>query len=65
MKTNQKSVEFLNHIKWWDFEPEYLVMALPFVSTPDMENAQEELEKIALMDLEAKNKVKLNAEVVY
>jgi len=56
MKTNQRSVEFLNQIKWWDFEPEYLVMALPFVSSPDMENAQQELERIALLDLEAKNK---------
>lgn len=56
MKTNQKSVEFLNQIKWWDFEPEYLVMALPFVSTPYIENAQQELERIAVLDLEAKNK---------
>lgn len=56
MKTNQKFTDFLNQIKWWDFEPEFLVMALPFVSSPEVENAEVELKKIARLDLEAKTK---------
>jgi len=55
MRANQKYVDFLNQIKWWDFEPEFLMMALPFVSTPEMENAEVELKRIARLDLEAKS----------
>ncbi len=44
---DEATIEFLLDIKWWDFEPEVLEMAIPFISSVNLELARKELEKIA------------------
>lgn len=40
-------IEFLEHIKWWDFTPQQLERAIPYLSSVDLEQSRKALETIA------------------
>ncbi|MGI5897494.1 MAG: CatB-related O-acetyltransferase [Oscillospiraceae bacterium] len=42
-----ETIEFLEHIKWWDFTPQQLERAIPYLSSVDLEQSRKALEKIA------------------
>lgn len=42
----EETIAFLERIKWWDFQPEILERAIPFITCVDLESAQKELEKL-------------------
>lgn len=43
---SEETIEFLEHIKWWDFQPELLERAIPYLTCLDLDNAKSELEKL-------------------
>lgn len=47
---DEESIEFLEKIKWWDFEPKFLERAIPYVSSINIEDSKKKLEKIAFMN---------------
>lgn len=40
-------IDFLEHIKWWDFTPRQLERAIPYLSSVDLEHSRKALEEIA------------------
>lgn len=51
---DEDTICFLKSIKWWDFAPEYLDMAIPYITSVNIEEAKPKLRKIADMDAKAK-----------
>jgi len=51
MRFDEKTIALLNQMKWWDFEPEFLEMAIPYITSPDGEKAMQELQKISALDI--------------
>lgn len=47
-------IAFLEEIKWWDFEPETLESAIPFITSVDIEGAQRGLRELWQADQERK-----------
>lgn len=43
---SQETIAFLERIKWWDFRPDILERAIPYITCVDLESAQAELEKL-------------------
>lgn len=50
MRFDDETIDFLEEIKWWDFEPEYLEQAIPYITSVDIEKSKEELRKIAALN---------------
>lgn len=44
---NPETVAFLERIQWWNFTPQQIEAAIPYLSSVDLKRSRQELEKIA------------------
>lgn len=45
-----ETIDFLENLKWWDFKPEYLEQAVPYITSVDIEKSKDELRKISILN---------------
>lgn len=55
MRFDEAMIEFLEAIRWWDFEPRYLEEAIPFLSCVHLAKARMRLTEIWKKDVKEKN----------
>ncbi len=49
---DEETIEFLENLKWWDFSPELVVEAIPYLTSIDIEKSKEELKKLKSLKAE-------------
>ena len=49
---DDETIAFLEQIRWWNLAPKFIEMAIPFLSSIDLENSRTELQRIAGLNAE-------------